>query len=235
MTVVFLIGIAIVLNVLADDGPKIEIAQPYMYHGDEFHGTSGEWWGLYGDKTTYELRKVPVVVQPAKDFYDEGDAWTGKEVVAPEVNGAQPKFLFRGVTDWVEGPVKVFSDGHPFLELGSSITLYSYNPTYRIHAFGHFDRPRSEDFTLEYNLLFSREYGTSDSFRSQVLATMDRLHGDGPPHLIWSGDLDRDRVPDFIINLGDHYNVSFPTLFLSSLAGPDELVGLAASLRTTGC
>jgi hypothetical protein len=43
--------------------------------------------------------------------------------------------------------------------------------------------------------------------------------------LLWAGDLDADGKPDFLVSFGmGSYNVA---LFLSSLAGPGEMVGEA--------
>ena len=48
------------------------------------------------------------------------------------------------------------------------------------------------------------------------------------PQILWAGDIDRDGKLDLLLDLTDHYNVSIPTLFLSSEAAEDELVAEVA-------
>ncbi|NIQ12133.1 MAG: hypothetical protein GWO23_21940 [Gammaproteobacteria bacterium] len=55
------------------------------------------------------------------------------------------------------------------------------------------------------------------------------------PQVLWAGDLDRDGKLDILLDLTDHYNVSAPTLLLSSMAAANELVQPVAEFRTTGC
>ena len=53
--------------------------------------------------------------------------------------------------------------------------------------------------------------------------------------LKFAGDLDGDGKLDLLIDTTHHYNLSEPTLFLSSQAKDGELVHNVASFRTTGC
>lgn len=55
------------------------------------------------------------------------------------------------------------------------------------------------------------------------------------PQLLFAGDLDRDGRLDLIFDTTGHYNVSRPTLLLSSLAAPGALLGVAAHYRSVGC
>jgi hypothetical protein len=58
---------------------------------------------------------------------------------------------------------------------------------------------------------------------------------DGNAKLIFAGDLDRDGRLDLIFDVSDHYNVSRPTLFLSSQAAVGELVRQVAQYESVGC
>ncbi len=55
------------------------------------------------------------------------------------------------------------------------------------------------------------------------------------PSLIWAGDLDRDGKLDFLLDATTHYNVSEPTLFLSSPAQAGEIVRPVATIHFVGC
>ena len=84
-----------------------------------------------------------------------------------------------------------------------------------------------------------------DRGREQVLVRMDGyaesagaaplLGDDAMPALLFAGDLDRDGELDLLFDTTDHYNVSRPALFLSSQAGPGELLGEAARYESVGC
>jgi hypothetical protein len=52
--------------------------------------------------------------------------------------------------------------------------------------------------------------------------------------LLWAGDLDNDGAIDLIVNLSQSYNVSAPTLFLSSAGAPGRPAPVAMHV-TTGC
>ena len=62
-----------------------------------------------------------------------------------------------------------------------------------------------------------------------------RLGHDGSLRLYFAGDLDRDGRLDLVFDTSDHYNLSRPTLLLSSLAADGTLVGEAAQYQSVGC
>lgn len=66
-------------------------------------------------------------------------------------------------------------------------------------------------------------------------ASILRPGDDAAPALLFAGDLDRDGQLDLVFDTTDHYNVSRPTLFLSSAARGGELVGAAAQYQSVGC
>lgn len=59
--------------------------------------------------------------------------------------------------------------------------------------------------------------------------------GEGSLRLLWSGDLNGDGRPDFILDLSSHYNIRMPTLFLSMSSGDAELVRVVAQQHSVGC
>jgi len=69
----------------------------------------------------------------------------------------------------------------------------------------------------------------------QVLREAPAYDQDGPPLLLWAGDLDKDGKLDLLMDITNHYNISETALFLSSLARSGELVGKAGTFRTGGC
>ena len=73
------------------------------------------------------------------------------------------------------------------------------------------------------------------SYGDTVLAELpvNRLHDSGAG-LLWAGDLDRDGRLDLLLDLSEHYNMSLPTLFLSSAAADSDLVAPVARLVRRG-
>ncbi|HEY4555320.1 MAG TPA: hypothetical protein VIG68_02630, partial [Lysobacter sp.] len=61
------------------------------------------------------------------------------------------------------------------------------------------------------------------------------LGDDASPALWFAGDLDRDGHLDLILDATDHYNLSRPTLYLSTQAADGELVRRVAEHEAVGC
>ncbi len=53
--------------------------------------------------------------------------------------------------------------------------------------------------------------------------------------LLWAGDIDRDGIPDLLIDTSNHYNISTIALFLSSKADKGKLYKKVAIFETIGC
>ncbi|MFC0679500.1 hypothetical protein ACFFGH_16810 [Lysobacter korlensis] len=58
---------------------------------------------------------------------------------------------------------------------------------------------------------------------------------DATAEVLFAGDLDRDGRLDLILDATDHYNVSRPTLLLSTQAQRGQIVGQAAQYESVGC
>ena len=73
-------------------------------------------------------------------------------------------------------------------------------------------------------------FATSVSGKKQKLGMPDM---EGSPEVYWAGDLDGDGRYDYLCSEGDKFGGT--TLYLSTLAKPDEMVGLAAVLYQWNC
>lgn len=87
-----------------------------------------------------------------------------------------------------------------------------------------YEQPNPPLLTLELHMDGRRQ--SLGSFSFGIEGTMALKPSD---YLIWAGDLDGDGKPDFLINFDFHGTEQ--TLFLSTLAEGDELVGLAGSFK----
>jgi hypothetical protein len=61
------------------------------------------------------------------------------------------------------------------------------------------------------------------------------LGNDASPHLLFAGDLDSDGRLDLLLDTTNHYNLSRPTLFLSSVAPRSEFLRQVSEHRALGC
>jgi hypothetical protein len=238
MAIVIVLSIA-VARLSAGADPQIVL--PGIYHAGEAMVENGSTWiaivprlggGLRIEEATVEVERVhdPIV--------DNEGEMTGLRVSAPTCLRA-PLFLVRGTEAIQTGFFDTsFASPHP-LEINGSfpITVFSQR-RYALVIDCEPDAPASGDNFRECPLVLVHERSR------QVLATftvwappdMDlSIASEAVPQLLWAGDIDRDGKLDLLLDLTNHYNVSEPTLFLSSGAGEGELVVEFASLHLTGC
>jgi hypothetical protein len=214
-----------------------DLLLPGDYHGDEISAEDGSmWFALIQDEqggARLEPRRVGVesVYDPV---LDAEDGTTGKRVGAGQDDVL---FYVRDLPGATSGSVATAYAGR-----GDPLSLVGLD-----RGFELFERSAGAlrldcigtETTRECALVLSHEG------RQQVLGrwAADASAGESQlmlgseawPHLRWAGDIDRDGRLDLLIDMTDHYNVSAPTLFLSTQAKPGELVGAAAELRSVGC
>lgn len=212
---------------------------PGTFHGDEVEALSGEpWWAL--EVSGREATLVPArlrIEQVRDEVLDAPGQESGKQV-SSTVGDAL--VLLRG--EGLRGGTVTMAKGDPTtdqpqprhdLRLGAT----TYRIRTRCTPSGKVQEQEQARFACEIRL----EAGE----RHQVLVRMGGYSGtpdgtallgdDANPHLIFAGDLDRDGRLDLVFDVTDHYNVSRPTLFLSSQAGDGELVHQVAQFESVGC
>lgn len=237
-------AIVIVLSLAAASlfsGSRPQLLLPGMFHGGEVVVENGSTWLAVVPQRNhgFVIEEAEVVVETVYDpIVDAEGEMTGLMVSAPSCFRT-PLFLVRGIDSIQTGffdtassvqlplkinepfPIKVFSQRRYAL-------LIEYDP----------NAPTTVDNFVECPLVLVHELSR------QVLTTFsvyappggDLSIGDeAVPQHLWSGDIDRDGKLDLLLDLTNHYNVTKPTLFLSSEAGEDELVAEVASLVITGC
>lgn len=210
---------------------EISILRTGTFHGDEIKAVSGEtWFGLFPSTEGFELIRTQISVEEVYDpiLDDRKGAYTGKKVSSS--SHGEPLVMIKGIAGLSEGPVKTVFGGTKFIYPAEHLSLkFGENDYYSLRAFGEaVDRPGDvllKNYTIEF----------SHMGRRQIIAMFERLAMDGSPELIWAGDLDRDGRLDLLLDLTDHYNVQLYSLFLSSQAGPHEIVKLVAQFRHVGC
>ncbi|WP_158549408.1 hypothetical protein [Lysobacter silvisoli] len=220
----------------------LALQPPGQFHGDEPVGRDGETWlALRVADGRASLTQTRLRVEAVEDpIGDEPGERTGKRVASalepdPDAEGAQVVAYLRG-GGLGAGPVSAAR----MLQRGEA----GHAPDDRFEFAGAAYRIRSE-CSPDDDGAFARSCtirlvapGTE-----QVLAHMPglreqgvlRLGDDASPTLIFAGDLDRDGKLDLIFDLTDHYNVSRPTLLLSSQAREGELLHAVSTYESVGC
>ncbi len=196
-----------------------------------------DWWGLFAAGDTVELRSV--VVSMTRDHDPIVDAEGETTGIVVTINTADvPLMLFKGLPRARPGrlPTALMNAKLPLPD--ESVTLQSQASESlrttggRLAGFGRMEPLPNEVVISDYRLVL---YENAESDKGQTLLEQDRLEFEGSPGVIWAGDLDGDNKLDLLLDLTWHYNVTVPTLFLSTFAKPGELVGLAGQLTLTGC
>ncbi|GAB3359019.1 hypothetical protein [Lysobacter tyrosinilyticus] len=163
-------------------------------------------------------REVSSSVEDALMFL-RGDAFKGGRVVAAEITSEAlpPSALPDYSIDFAGRPYRIRTDCTPSPDSDSSAEQQEFN----------------------CRLLLEHDGRTQPLFAMSGYAlagsTGVLLGDEAGAHLIFAGDLDRDGRLDLIFDGSHHYNVSLPTLFLSSKATPDELVHQVAQYDSVGC
>ena len=209
-----------------------EIAMVGSFLGDgPWARWSGRWLMLLERDGRFELREV--LVSSTREEPICGDF--GFNVGAAD---AKPgTLLLRGFSTFRSGSVvTAFNGGRfgKFLRPGERLDLsLGGGNSWSLHAFGTV-RPavgagRGEARITDYRV---QMIGAG---RTDVVFSLDVLDNDGPPTILWAGDLDADGIVDLFADLRTHYAGHHYTLFLSFVAQAGHLVMKTASLTTVGC
>lgn len=209
------------------------------FHGNEVDSLTGEsWLALRVKEGQAALVPTRLRVEAVRDeLLDAPGQATGKQVSSTVADA----LVFLRGAGLRAGQVELARDvagghsGRPHHDLRLGATAYRI----RTHCVPTGVEQEQQRFSCELRL--------DSGVRRQVLARMDGyaetaakdrepvLGDDANPHLIFAGDLDRDGRLDLVFDITDHYNVSRPTLFLSSQAGQGELVRQMAQFESVGC
>lgn len=215
----------------------VELLLPGDYHGDEIAAQDGDVWFALVEDAQGATRLEPrhVGIEAINDpVLDDDTGTTGKRVGAGQDDVL---FYLRDLPGLASGRVAEAYSGR-----GDPLSLAGLDRDFMLFGrrAGHlsFDC-RGDTAIRDCALVLVHEgrrqvlghwSGDASAGESQLM-----LGSEAWPHLRWAGDIDRDGRLDLLIDMTDHYNVSAPTLFLSSQAKAGELVGAAAVLHSVGC
>lgn len=224
-------------------GTAFALQQPGTFHGADTVARDGErWLGLRVVGTDAALVETTVRVQAVEDeMVDEAPGeLTGRQVSS--IDGDTIVVFLRG-SGLRAGRVEhaLVEPWKDELPLSQPFVMSFRGETFRIEnecASEPNDR-QSEQWQYECAAMLRGPNG------SQRLAQRTGYYESGSDvmtvgdaasqQLLFAGDLDGDGRLDLVYDTSDHYNVSRPTLFLSSQALDGALLGEAAHQVATGC
>lgn len=217
------------------------IQPPGQFHGDEPVARDGErWLALRVDGDAAALVATTLEVRAVRDeLLDESDQRSGLEVSSQDDDKVIAYLRGSGLKAGVIESATVGSMNPDVAGLPYEITFRAQR--YRLAS--ECDKaPRdakAEQRQFDCRIVLHADGRTQTlseltGYYEYQAATMS-LSDEGGAVLLFAGDLDQDGKLDLVFDTTDHYNVSRPTLFLSSQAGPGELLREAARYQSVGC
>jgi len=218
------------------------IQPPGEFHGDEPIARNGERWlslRVEGNHATLQPERLQVtsVEDPIKD---QPGQRTGLKVSAGNDDNVVVFLRGDGLRDGAIDSATVA----PAQDTPETLPRYaiSFNGrAYRIDT-ECTPQPRQDDVEQEQFRCVLTLHGDGEA---DILAEVPgyaasgsqrvSLGDEGGVTLLFAGDLDRDGRLDLILDISEHYNVSRPTLFLSSGLRGHGLLQVQARYESTGC
>jgi hypothetical protein len=185
----------------------------------------GQWLALEQHGSQSVLREVTVrSTREAPVCGDEGYLVSGEATDAGT-------FLLRGIAALRPGPVTTFVAGRRYIAPRQTLPLGAAG--WQLYGDGTVKRAvngaRGATRTTLYRLLLGNRT------REAVVFSLAAVDNDGPPDVVWAGDLDADNIPDILADVRTHSAGHTYKLFLSSAAGRGQVVAEQATLGTLGC
>jgi len=212
--------LAMVLLLLGLQAPeRVQLLFASDFYHDQITAHTGEtWYGLFPHSRGWELAPTRIHVAPVNSGCME-NGWRVTVDRPPH-----PLFLVRGATLLRAGQLTTVAT------TGIGLTP-----------------PTSQDFRFGQSAFRFVALGGDTSYTLRLVRLLDgrsqdlvSYHGRWqiawPPKILWIGDLDRDGKPDFF---ADVHMFEIPpadwVLYLSSAAGPNELVHRVAEFQSVVC
>lgn len=236
LLIALLLGLTV--NTFADQDEQLpgDMVMVGEWHGDEVVAENNErWLALVKANGGYALQEVTVTVEFVEDaVIDAPPAKTGKKITVPK--GVEPLVLLRSLPQLMPGPVVSAELLDEDFHAGRPTGIYFDGVLFELELKCEERHRGEEQADCPMQLSGSSIQQALSSYPVYRPCAVDQgIASEAFPQVLWVGDIDRDGRLDLLVDLTDHYNISAPTLLLSSLAKEGELVHPAAVFRTSGC
>ncbi len=209
---------------------EIRILFPGEYHEDEIDSASLtlNWYGLFEDNGRYYTAKVIIHSERVYDaILDQPNEKSGWKLSIE--NSHRCVMLVSGIKKIASDNVKTVSLPAS-IPPGVDVTLGYWDELHLGATGENYSDSTNWNGVANYSLTMSCDGETN----CMTPICSKEYFDDAQVSILWCGDLDNDNFPDLLINATHHYNVSAPTLFLSTFA-ENGLVKEVAKHVKTGC
>ena len=206
---------------------SLQLLIPGAYSANELPANpGGRWYALTRLESRFVLRMIELHLRPIDNPRVTGDrSVPGVSVESGVADSAL--FFFRGPNGWREETVQAWLPARVRLKPGTSVGLHGVG-AHRWELLGTPLAPTRYEGIQMYKLrIHDRESG-----RSQDIGGWTGL----PPSIEWVGDLDGDGDLDLLLlDVTSETGSRSWTLFLSSKAAGNDILGRAAEFGHPGC
>lgn len=221
-------------NIQQDNFENAKLLWPSSFHSDEMPDNflNLKWMGLFHD---FDGRSYLANADvQSKEIYDpvvdeEGEK-SGYEVTVKSVDDCV--FIVSGIDFLFEREVPSTNLGQTEFLPGEEFSLDFNADNYSIFATGDENNNGGYTYYTNYKLHLTRSF--NGEFIDQIILEVDGFD-DNMVTVMFAGDIDGDGILDLYVDTSHKYSFTQPTLFLSSLAGQNEIVKKVVEMRSAGC
>lgn len=196
-----------------------------------------QWLAVILEQGHYYLRPAGITVRPVYDPVLDSDKVvngkrmiSGREVISQDSNTV---FLLTGLPKFKAGEVDTAAFQKNIIYANKTLTYGFKGKEYYIKSYGDSVQQHNNEYRYQ-NYGWKVSGKKKGKWLEQKLVEHETFD-DSIYMLLWAGDLDRDGIPDLLIDASNHYNVSSIVLYLSSMAEKGKLYKKVAVFETVGC
>ncbi len=203
------------------------------FHNDEIPDGAGkmEWMGLFKNEKGWYLEETGILINRVRDeIVDAENEQTGWQITTTnpdtcfilieEFPGIQKKKVERILPDLTS------------LMPNQTLDFSFKGIKYQLMAKGQTIQQTDWVDVKNYELLLKATIGGADYIDTLVMIPS---YNEKFTTILFVGDLDNDRIPDWIIDTSNHYNTEEITIYLSKDAHRPKLLQVHASHAVVGC
>lgn len=218
-----------------DPNTPVRIMKPGIYYEQRVKVPERDgWWGLHQTAAGLELAEFPLSVS----YRDAPEDKVSIQLPATTITTGDDKsvlFLVHGLASPEPGPVEtcLYEPQGRFLYPGEELYLkLESGEIVFLYATGLASTRDVPDYVIIYDYaLHIQQHRPGPSYK---IYSAEIVMPGGPPHLFWSGDMNRDQHIDFYFDLTTSESGHDYTLFLSTPSGSTPVESVA-TWKVPGC
>jgi hypothetical protein len=212
----------------------VQLLNTTTYHSDEVADDieRKSWFGLFKGKEAYYLKQTQIKAERVHDaVLDEDDSRSGWEISTP---GQDTNIvLLSGLQGLSDGTIEVIDLPKQQLLPGEKHSFSFKGHSYTLYATGNNRKGDSGETIITDYKLYIKALLNDKEVHQMLVAHPD--FDDAMVSILFVGDINKDGLPDLLIDTTSHYNALVPTLYLSELGNKKALLKVAALHMSVGC